>query len=179
MRIAVPLVLALTLIGPEGARAIELDGTVWADAATRHGIEDPKLLYAIALTESGRQVRRGWMQPWPWTLHVPGTGVRFFDDQAAMLRVLATKRPDQRIDVGPMQVNTAFHMDKVESMQDLADFATNVHVGAKVLRDCLDRHGSLEAGIGCYHSGTPWRAERYARTVLAFYDGLRQLGAGR
>jgi hypothetical protein len=177
MRTAFCLVLALGALVPSASNALDLDETVWSHAASRAGLDDPVLLYAIALTESGRNTAPGLMQPWPWTLHVPGEGALFFETQEAMLGTLAGKRPADRVDVGPMQVNTAFHMDKVASITALADFETNVHVGAQVLRACLDRHDGLEAAVGCYHSGTPWRARQYASTVLAFYDGLRSLRA--
>jgi len=180
MRGAFCLVLALVVssTNSETASSLDLDGTIWARAAEQEGIDDPRLLYAIALTESGRGRADGFMRPWPWTLHVPGSGALFFETQQAMLDTLAEKQPADRIDVGPMQVNTAFHMDKVATMAALADFETNVHVGARVLRECLDRHGDLEVGVGCYHSDTPWRAARYATTVMAFYRGLRELEAG-
>ena len=182
MRRAV-LVLVLSLVlsstNSEPASSLDLEGTAWARAAERHDIDDARLLYAIALAESGRRTAPGLMQPWPWTLHVPGRGALFFDSHEQLLAELRGKRPDDRIDVGPMQVNTGFHMDKVASMDALSDFETNLDVGARVLRDCLDRHHDLMAGIGCYHSNTRWRAERYARTVLAFLEGLRSLGEPR
>ena len=41
----------------------------------------PEVLYAVALTESARQVdSTGNVRPWPWTLNVQGRG-HFFDSR--------------------------------------------------------------------------------------------------
>jgi soluble lytic murein transglycosylase-like protein len=54
---------------------------------------------------------------------------------------------------GLMQVRTSIHTDKYEDFGgDFAAFdpVTNLHVGALVLREAIDRNGSLEAGLRQY-----------------------------
>jgi len=62
------------------------------------------VLYAVALTESGKQVRpTDVYRPWPWTLNIGGRGY-FFDSRLAAWQALtASLQAGQRsIDIGLM-----------------------------------------------------------------------------
>ncbi len=64
------------------------------------------VLYAAALTESGKTVKKGVFRPWPWTLNVAGKPQRFASRNAAcreLNRQLA--RGIRSIDIGLMQIN--------------------------------------------------------------------------
>lgn len=84
---------------------------------------------------------------------------------------------------GLMQVMTGIHSDKYESFGGkLAAFdpVTNLRVGVKVLQECIQRAGSVEAGLKFYvgaanlpHDGG------YAEKVLAEHSRLQQVAAGR
>ena len=84
---------------------------------------------------------------------------------------------------GLMQVMTRVHDDKYEAFGGtLAAFdpVTNLRVGVQVLKECIQRGGSLEEGLR-YYVGAANLAEDtgYAARVLAEHDLLKAVAAGR
>ena len=84
---------------------------------------------------------------------------------------------------GLMQVMTGIHSDKYESFGGkLAAFdpVTNLRVGVRVLLECIQRAGSLNAGmkfyVGAAHLGDDGG---YADKVMAEHGRLRQVASGR
>lgn len=57
---------------------------------------------------------------------------------------------------GLMQVMTRVHKDKFEALAEngrpggALDPVSNIHVGTTILRDCIDRRGSVTGGLACY-----------------------------
>ena len=92
------------IVLPWPALAVDLNGTVWESAARTEGNLDPLLLYAIALTESGRADGEGKIKPWPWALNVEGKAL-FAGTREEAAELLETYR-GQSVDVGLLQVNT-------------------------------------------------------------------------
>lgn len=169
VRLGVGTLLALLLMS-KSALAFDLEGTAWADVACGEGI-DPLMLYAVALTESGRPAERGQIEPWPWALNVEGDPI-FAASREEATRLLAA-HSDKSVDVGLLQVNIRWHGHRVDRLESLLDPKTNLSVGAAILKEALaSASGDLTAGIGRYHSARPKRAKAYARTVLALYRHL-------
>ncbi len=162
--------LLLLLLMSKSALAFDLEWTTWANVARNEGV-DPLILYAVALTESGRPAEQGQIRPWPWALNVDGDPIFAASrEEAAML--LAVHR-DKSVDVGLLQVNTRWHGHRVDRLEALLDPVINLTVGAAILKEALaSTPGDLTAGIGRYHSTRPERAKAYARTVLALYRHL-------
>jgi soluble lytic murein transglycosylase-like protein len=84
---------------------------------------------------------------------------------------------------GLMQVMTGVHSDKYESFggkHAAFDPVTNLRVGVKVLQECIQRAGSLQAGLK-YYVGAANHADDggYADKVLAEHARLQQVAAGR
>jgi soluble lytic murein transglycosylase-like protein len=84
---------------------------------------------------------------------------------------------------GLMQVMTGVHSDKYENFGGkLAAFdpVTNLRVGAKVLQECIQRAGSVQAGLKFY-VGAALLAEDggYADKVAAEHLRLKAVAAGR
>ena len=159
------------IVLPWPALAVDLDGTVWESAARTEGNLDPLLLYAIALTESGRADGEGKIKPWPWALNVEGKAF-FAGTREEAAELLETYR-GRSVDVGLLQVNTRWHGHRVQDLVHLLDPETNLTVGARILKEALDASpGDLTAGIGRYHSGRQDRARRYARIVVRIYQFL-------
>ncbi len=84
---------------------------------------------------------------------------------------------------GLMQVMTRVHDDKYEAFGGtLAAFdpVTNLRVGVQVLKECIQRAGSLEEGLR-YYVGAANLAEDtgYAARVLAEHDLLKGVVSGR
>jgi hypothetical protein len=128
------------------------------------------LLYAVALTESGKQVTSTHVyRPWPWTLNVAGQGYFFESRQAAWQALTAWLEKGKRsIDIGLMQVNWRYHQERLETPWQALDPYFNLRVGAAILQDCYITRQDWWASVGCYHSPSdPQRAEQYRRRVFS------------
>lgn len=83
---------------------------------------------------------------------------------------------------GLMQVMTGIHSDKYESFGGkLAAFdpVTNLRVGVKVLQECIQRAGSLTAGLKFYVGAANLGDDGgYSDKVMAEHARLRQVAAG-
>ena len=162
--------LAMLFLTTTSANAVDLTGTHWEEAARSAGL-DPLILYAVALTESGRLERSGQIKPWPWTLNIEGRA-HFTDTRKEAAALLAAHR-GKSMDVGLLQVNTRWHGHRIDDVEALLEPAINLEIGASILEEALtSAPGDLTAGIGRYHSGRPEHALPYARTVLSFYRFL-------
>ena len=84
---------------------------------------------------------------------------------------------------GLMQVMTGIHSDKYENFGGkLAAFdpVTNLRVGAKVLQECIQRAGSVEAGLKFYVGAALHPTDGgYGNKVLGEYARLQEVAAGR
>ncbi|HEU4457545.1 MAG TPA: lytic transglycosylase domain-containing protein [Methylibium sp.] len=84
---------------------------------------------------------------------------------------------------GLMQVMTHVHDDKYEAFggnHAAFDPVTNLRVGVQVLRECIARAGSIEAGLRYYVGAANLPADGgYAGKVLAEQAHLRAVAAGR
>lgn len=84
---------------------------------------------------------------------------------------------------GLMQVMTGIHKDKYENFGGkLAAFdpVSNLRVGVKVLQECIQRAGSLQAGLKFYVGAANLEGDGgYADKVLAEHARLKQVAAGR
>lgn len=131
------------------------------------------LLYAIALTESGRTVNKehGY-RPWPWTLNIDGRGKRF-DRRQSAFRVLRTTLRDanSNVDIGLMQISWRYHSDKFESAYEALDPSTNLRIGADILRSCYERELDWWVAVGCYHApNSVERAKKYRDRVRRIWS---------
>jgi len=74
---------------------------------------------------------------------------------------------------GLMQVMTRVHQDKFDALADSVgkgsalDPVANIHVGTTILRDCIDRRGSVTGGLACYVGATGLDDGGYAAKVQA------------
>lgn len=131
----------------------------------------PLVLYGVALQES-KLLFGPHALPYPWTLCVAGEPRRFANHAAAVadLRRCVTGGV-RNVDCGSMQVNWAWHADKLGSFERALDPYPNLAVGAFILRSLYA--GDWFAAVGQYHTGparTPeqvLRGERYAAAVFA------------
>ena len=139
----------------------------------------PEVLYAVALTESARQVdSTGNVRPWPWTLNVQGRG-HFFDSrreaEAALQEHFDAGR--RSIDIGLMQVNWRYHRQRLGSPQLALDPYHNLRVAAEILQHCRQSRQDWWAAVGCYHApNSPQRAARYRARVHAHWQRVTRRG---
>lgn len=84
---------------------------------------------------------------------------------------------------GLMQVRTSIHTEKYDDFGgDFAAFdpATNLHVGAQVLREAIDRNGSIEAGLRQYvGAGLSGEDGGYVTKVLVEQQRLIDIASGK
>ncbi len=133
------------------------------------------VLYAVALTESGRQVASASLyRPWPWTLNVAGRGY-FFDSRMAAWQALTDwlQAGKRSIDIGLMQVNWRYHQERLGTPWQALDPYHNLRVGAGILQDCFTARQDWWASVGCYHApANPQKAGQYRRRVLSRWQRL-------
>ncbi len=126
-----------------------------------------KLLYAMALTESGRTTQRGF-RPWPWTLNIDGRAYRYNSrlEVYRALRDALLVRPTQYVDVGPMQISWNYHHKLLINPWTALEPTYNIRVGAYILADEIQRAGDVWTGVGHYHSPQrPALAQAYRKRV--------------
>ncbi|WP_144636729.1 lytic transglycosylase domain-containing protein [Bordetella genomosp. 13] len=74
---------------------------------------------------------------------------------------------------GLMQVMTRVHQDKFDALADSGrkgtalDPVANIHVGTTILRDCIDRRGSVSGGLACYVGASGLDDNGYGAKVQA------------
>ena len=144
-----------------------------AAAEAAEGIP-PRLLQAIGLVESGRQVAAGGATlPWPWTIDVEGRGAFYSDAVQAIAAVRAAQASGARsIDVGCLQVNLLHHPHAFASLAEAFDPTANARYAAGFLRRLFDTTHDWAAAAAAYHSQTPALAGPYRAQVLAAWARL-------
>lgn len=171
------LVVIVSTVSEAGYAAPSGDAVPPGYRAVAHQTGVPaELLYAVALTESGRSVSEGVpRRPWPWTLNIAGQG-QFFASRTEAWRALEKAFGDgeERIDVGLMQVNWRYHRTLLKSSWQALEPYANLRAGARILADCYRERREWWASVGCYHSpGDRERARRYRERVLAHWRSLQ------
>jgi len=133
------------------------------------------LLYAVALTESGKRVSHlAGYRPWPWTLNVAGRGYFYATRREAWQALRDWLNQGQRsIDIGLMQVNWRYHQDRLGTPWQALDPYHNLRVGAEILQDCYITRQDWWASVGCYHAPmNPHRANQYRRRVVSRWQRI-------
>ncbi len=130
------------------------------------------ILFAIALTESGRATDGGRMLPWPWALNLEGKAIYFSSRTEADARLTQLIHQNRAPDIGLMQVNWKYHRDKLGNPDQAFDPWLNLRAGARVLRQEYEATGDWWQAVGRYHSRTPARAKTYRARVLRWYRRL-------
>jgi soluble lytic murein transglycosylase-like protein len=77
-------------------------------------------------------------------------------------------------DYGLMQINSGWYATLGRDRWDrLSDACYNVHVGAWILRQCIDRYGYTWDAVGCYNASSKPKRTAYAWKI---YSALKQAG---
>ena len=118
-----------------------------------------EVLVAVVGAESGYH---------PWALDIEGHQVfcRSRADAEAVLANTATTN----VDIGLMQINWRFWGPRLGvAKTSLLDPRINLVMGARILREGLNRDGSIWRRISNYHSGSTHERERYNQQVYNAY----------
>jgi soluble lytic murein transglycosylase-like protein len=134
--------------------------------------------YRVAPEPISRLVQEAWQ-----------VGERAGLDPTLILAIMAVEssfNPFAQSTVGAqglMQVMTKIHDDKYEAFggnHAAFDPVTNLRVGVQVLKECIARAGSLEAGLRYYVGAANLEDDGgYAGKVLAEQNNLRRVAAGK
>jgi hypothetical protein len=171
------LFLCVVLVGTMQSVCAEEPPWGYANVALQQGVPE-KILYAVALQESGLQLKSGKFRPWPWTLNVEGTPERYASRVEAWKAIERhLKNGKTLIDIGVMQVNWHYHKKRLGAPWVALEPYHNIAVGAGILRQAFEKSNDWTTAIGRYHSpsNTPKRkarAERYRKKVLARLDAM-------
>ncbi|WP_048439262.1 lytic transglycosylase domain-containing protein [Caenimonas sp. SL110] len=165
---------------------IELDAIDRATAANPHDLPKQQAAVAYWLSKKYR------VAPEPVSALVAEAyeiGARAKLDPTLILAVMAVEsgfNPFAQSPVGAqglMQVMTGIHKDKYDNFggkHAAFDPVTNLRVGVKVLQECIQRAGSLHAGLKFY-VGAANQADDggYAEKVMAEHGRLLMVATGR
>ncbi len=166
---------------------LTVPSTVWSDESVPAGYRSIAkergvpytVLYAVALTESGRQVASADVyRPWPWTLNVAGRGY-FFDSRLEAWQALTDwiKAGRSSIDIGLMQVNWRYHRERLGTPWQALDPYFNLRVGAEILQGCYRNEHDWWVSVGCYHApANRHRANEYRRRVVSRWQRIVSAG---
>jgi len=134
--------------------------------------------YKVAPEPISRLVQEAWT-----------VGQRASLDPTLILAVMAVEssfNPFAQSTVGAqglMQVMTSVHDDKYQAFggnHAAFDPVTNLRVGVQVLKECIARAGSVEAGLRFYVGAALLESDGgYAGKVLAEQDRLKQVAMGK
>ncbi len=144
---------------PEDAAA-DLCERAIVNGARRGGVP-PEVLYAVALTETGRK-SEGRLRPYPWAINREGKGY-WFDtrEQALAFAEDSLAQGRKSFDVGCVQINYRWHGHAFPSLDDMFDPEWTATYAAQFLRTLYEERGDWSAAAGAYHSLTPELAEIY------------------
>lgn len=111
---------------------------------------------------------RGRLVPWPWTLNVAGTPLRYGTraEACAGLHKALARIPANRIDAGLGQINLGYHAHRFARPCELLDPYRNLAIAAEILHEQYTPGEDWLLAIGRYHrpaGGAP--AARYQRSV--------------
>ncbi|MBW8833154.1 MAG: transglycosylase SLT domain-containing protein [Burkholderiales bacterium] len=137
----------------------------YAVMGQRFGIP-PMVLYGVALQESAK-LFGACALPWPWTLNVRGTPMRYPNYAASVAAMRGFIAAGIRnVDAGLMQVNWGYHRDKLIEPARALDPYPNIAVGAQILRSRFAETRHWYTAVGRYHApGDPERAAKYSALV--------------
>lgn len=110
----------------------------------------PDILYAVAVTESGRSYQ-GVKVPWPWALNIEGESVYSETEQEAHRVVIEAVQQRKSVDIGLMQVNWRWHKQRFLSVEESLSPIKNLVVGAIILSEQHEKTGDWWEAVGRYH----------------------------
>jgi hypothetical protein len=162
------------------------------DAIARATASDPKALSRQQAAVAGWLSRRYKVAPEPVSRLVQeawSVGQKAGLDPTLILAIMAVEssfNPFAQSSVGAqglMQVMTKIHNDKYEAFggnHAAFDPVTNLRVGVQVLKECIARAGSLEAGLRFYVGAANLEDDGgYAGKVLSEQNRLKLVASGK
>ena len=124
------------------------------------------ILYAIALTESGRFYKNEFI-PWAWSVNVKGNG-KFFSNKSDLDKFINNQKENtHNIDIGCMQINYFYHGKDFQNTKTMSHPEKNVEWAAKHIISLFEKNKNWDDTIGKYHSFRKKRMKIYLKKVEA------------
>lgn len=132
------------------------------------------ILYAVGLTETGRKNSLH-----PYALNVAGKAY-FASSPREALAVIKRERNRgvKLIDVGCMQINIYYHLDKFPNLPSMLEPARNVDYAARFLSELKKSQSSWTMAVARYHAG-PNNNPAQKRYVCKVIENIVASGYGR
>lgn len=175
--LALALIAALWPVGarPEEIPAPDHDAALCEQAivnGARRGGVPPEVLYAVALTETGRK-SGGRIRPYPWAINREGQGHWFETREEALAFAEASLAEGRKsFDVGCVQINFRWHGHAFPSLDDMFDPEWTATYAGQFLRTLYEERGDWSAAAGAYHSLTEDKAAIYRARFDRLLAGL-------
>lgn len=134
--------------------------SMFQEAAQAANVPAP-LTRAIARVESGLN---------PWALNIEGKGYLFPSKTQALEKAKVAQATGQSFDSGLMQINNRWLERWQIPLEEAFDPQTNIHLGSRILKREIDRHGETWNAVGAYHSPSETRQREYIAKVKAALD---------
>ena len=137
--------------------------------ATKYNI-DPKILYALSMSESGKKHADNKFTPWAWTANIcegkPGKNCKgyWFNSREELYSALQKQLAmgNEWFDVGIMQMNWRFHKDRFGENLWLATHPlVNMNQSVGLLLEIQTKHKDLNSIFKAYHAGIGWNQVEY------------------
>ena len=117
-------------------------------AARKYGVP-LGILYAVGLTETGRKNSLH-----PYALNLAGKAYFASSPEEALTAIKhARNRGVKLIDVGCMQINIYYHLDKFPSLRSMLEPARNVDYAARFLSELKRSYSTWTMAVARYHAG--------------------------
>ena len=130
-----------------------------------------KLLYSIALVESGRySVKYQKSLPWPWAVNQAGKSYYPKSKKEAMnlvseLIVIGKTN----IDVGCMQINLHYHGHNFDHLENIFNPQYNVEFAAEILSNNYKKYKNWPSAVSAYHSSSDV-GKNYYKKILKIWQ---------
>lgn len=121
------------------------------------------LLASIAANESSFN---------PWAINIAGKGYSMQSKEEALAKIRENDKLSY--DLGLMQINSQWLPKFGLKIEEVIDPSVNVLLGSLILKDCLERHGTIHEGISCYHAGNGRDGSEYAQGVITGWSEFRK-----
>lgn len=136
----------------------------------KYGI-DPKILYALSMTESGKKHAEKGVTPWAWTANIcQGKAGRnckgyWFNTREELYTALKKQidSGNEWFDVGIMQMNWRFHKERFgEDLWVATHPLVNMNQSVGLLLEIQRSHKDLNSIFKAYHAGIGWNKTKYS-----------------
>ena len=139
----------LVVMQPVNAAALESLPVAYHVVAKAYRVP-VDILYAVALTESGRRYDASAL-PWPWALNIEGRSVYCQSKSEALRHIHQAIQQQRSIDIGLMQISWRWQQQRFTDAEQALIPLQNLKAGAAILREQFENTQDWWQAVGRYH----------------------------